>query len=439
MNTAGGPAARPGRAGAAARAATPAGTSAGAPAVPPAPADPAWAGPAPGRADTAGHGAASGTGPGGGAPSAGGAALRAFLAEGARRRAEHTRAEPGRPEFWADPDPAAAAKCVLGHPVDRALGRRKSGPSLEGFTGAVRRACERLMDVAGDARPTERRLTPEEVRDYPWHHIDLDLAAAFRESVYAQFRKTSTRNDAICAVRAVVRECYRAGLISPLRRDRLFEELVTVAPGPSSKRRRLTQTDINQLLDACETMGTTRAQARNTAIVALFRTSGIRVSELVAIDITDCDLDDGTIRLRDTKNGRDHLVFLHPDAIPYLERWIDLRGSRPGVLFTPLNRADTGPIRPISVRYMLRTRAQAAGVAPFGSHDFRRTFATELLRTHDVALVGKLLNHVKTASTVTYDLADEQEQRAAVARIQLTASDGRDARRGSATHTEDVA
>ena len=56
---------------------------------------------------------------------------------------------------------------------------------------------------------------------------------------------------------------------------------------------------------------------------------------------------------------------------------------------------------------------------PRSAPDFRRTFATELLRSHDVALVGKLLNHKKTASTMTYDMVNEEEQRDAVGRIDL--------------------
>lgn len=71
---------------------------------------------------------------------------------------------------------------------------------------------------------------------------------------------------------------------------------------------------------------------------------------------------------------------------------------------------------------MLSTLAVKAGVKPFGCHDFRRTFATELLRTNDIALVGKLLNHRKPQSTLRYDLADEDAQRSAVAQLNLPAA-----------------
>lgn len=161
------------------------------------------------------------------------------------------------------------------------------------------------------------------------------------------------------------------------------------------------------------------ATARNTAIVALFRTSGIRVGELTRIQLEDWDRDADTIILHETKNGSPHLVYLHPDAVPYLERWLTHRGDAPGALFCSILGTRTRDMTPQGIRYIMRTRAAIAGIKPFGCHDFRRTFATELLRTNDIALVGKLLNHRKPQSTMRYDLADEDAARAAVGQLEL--------------------
>lgn len=339
--------------------------------------------------------------------------LNEFLAEAARRRNRHTREEAGRPQDWADPDPAAIRLSAHGHPVDRAAHRHRPGRSRDDFLRQVRVACERLQDLE------PRTLSPEDVRAYPWHHLDPDAAREYREAIYRRFRYQTSRNDAVSIVRRVIRQCYKAGLISAMRLDLVLDELYTVAPGPSSKRRRLSQGEINDLLAACERVGAPKAIARNTAIVALLRTSGMRIGELARIMLVDWDRDGHTIMLRETKNGRDHLVYLHPDAVPYLDRWLAVRGPEPGALFTPLTGTDMRSLTGETLRYMLRTRTVAAGLAPFGCHDFRRTFATELLRTHDVALVGKLLNHNKTQSTLRYDLADEDEQRQAVTCIGL--------------------
>lgn len=281
------------------------------------------------------------------------------------------------------------------------------------------------MSTAGPPAPassTGPLPQSEQVRSYPWHHIDQQTAGEYREDIYRRFRLQSSRNNAVSAVRRVMHECYRARLISALRLEVILEELYTIAPGPSTKRRRLTQPEINALLAAGEESGTPRAAARNTAIIAVFRTSGIRVSELTRIQLEDWDRDADTIMLTETKNGSPHLVYLHPDAVPYLERWLTHRGHAPGALFCPLRGTDLRSLSGDGIRYMLSTLAVKAGVKPFGCHDFRRTFATELLRTNDIALVGKLLNHRKPQSTLRYDLADEDAQRSAVAQLNLPAA-----------------
>ncbi|MCF6378120.1 site-specific integrase [Nocardioides KLBMP 9356] len=341
-----------------------------------------------------------------------------FLAEASRRRAAAASGErTTRPTDWVEAEPALVQQLLARrNPVDRALARSKEGLTRDNVRYILRLACARLRGIED-----HRSLSYDDVRNYPWHELSVDQAADYRRLVYRLYAKQSTRNDQVCAIRRVVIQCFKAGLISALRRDYLLEELYTIAPGPSSKRRRLTSDEITALLHACETTGTAMAQARNTAMVAVFRTSGMRISELSALDLDDWDREADTLFLAQTKNGKDHLVFLHPDAVPYLERWVRMRGDFEGPLFSPV-RIGADPTRHLdtrSIRYMLGTRARKAGIAPFGSHDFRRTFATELLRTHDVALVGKLLNHSKPASTLVYDLSGEEEQREAVGRLEL--------------------
>jgi integrase len=347
-----------------------------------------------------------------------GAALDQFLAEGSRRRGRHTREEGARPADWADPDPAAILRLPpASHPIDRATRRLRNEHCRDAFLARVRWVCECLQDLP------QRSLTREDVRAYPWHLVDADTAAAFRRRTYAIYTAQTTRNDHISHLRRVITQVEKAGLISPLRRDLVLEQLWTVAVGPSRKRRRLTEQDIRALMNACEKMGRPRAAARNTAIVAVFYTSGIRISELCRLQLDDWDRQHHALSLRETKNGRPHVVYLHPDAADYLERWHRLRGDQPGALFCRVTGTDMSSLTTCAVKMMLSSRREAAGIPPFGSHDFRRTFATAMLRRHDVALVGKLLNHTKTASTLIYDLAGEEEMRAAVSQIAVPATE----------------
>jgi integrase len=342
-------------------------------------------------------------------------AVDAFLAKAAERRTQRTR-DTTRPAEWNNPDPDALRNLTPDrNPVLRALKRSKAGRSRDNVRGNLRMVCGMLQGLEDHTT-----LAHEDVLIYPWHQLSVDAAADLRVAIYKRYENQGTRNDKISAVRRVVTECFRRGLVSALQRDLLLDALFTTAPGPSTRRRRLAQEEIDALLHAAENLGSTAAQARNTAIIAVFRTSGMRVGELIHLWLHDWSRADGTLHLRDTKNGHAHLVYLHPDAVPYLERWLAIRGTHPGALFGSLNTKERSrPMGRHAVNYMLMTRAAAAGIDPFGSHDFRRTFATELLRTHDVALVGKLLNQRKPASTLIYDLADEEIQRDAIAQLRL--------------------
>lgn len=347
--------------------------------------------------------------------------LDAFMSHARRRRAEDTTLHAGRPSDWVEPD--ALAITALGpyrHPVHRAAQRHRAGRSRTDFMNNVRRACARLQDKETHEVSLEAALA------YPWHHLDVVALVDYRARIYAMTSVQSTRNDAMSVVRRVILQCHATRLISAHRRDDLLEELWTRAPGPSARRRRLDPLEVAALLAACEEMGSARARARNTAMVALLRGTGIRVGELVTADYDDWDEHDQTLLLRATKNNQDHTVFLSRAVTAYLERWVAVRGTGSGALFTALNdnRRTREPLGTVSVRYMLKTRAVRAGITrPFGPHDFRRTFATELLRTHDAALVGKLLNHNKLASTLIYDLAEDDLQREAVRSIDLRLPD----------------
>jgi integrase len=224
----------------------------------------------------------------------------------------------------------------------------------------------------------------------------------------------------ICAVRRVVDECHRRRLISPLRRQVLFEALYTVTPGRSRRRRRLSPDETNALLTAAQAHPQPARAARDTAMVALMRATGMRGCELAGIDLGDWDRRDATIWLRDRKNGRDLLVFLPPPVLPYLDRWLRARGDQPGALFTPLAGPDKSrPLTVYGVRWILKHVATAAGVTWMGSHDFRRSFATDMLERHDPVLVSDLLGHEKVDSTRIYDQRGDDALRAAVAEVPL--------------------
>ncbi|WP_163695398.1 MULTISPECIES: tyrosine-type recombinase/integrase [Mumia] len=319
-------------------------------------------------------------------------------------------------EDWCDPNPAAALELPpAAHPIERSLARRAEHRRPD-FYLQLRRACERLRGLP------PKSLTREDVLAFSWHQLTPDDLADYRRDIHKMFNLQSTRNECMVTVRSVVHACAKARLISPLRRDLLLDELPTTMPGRSAKGRALAEDEVGRLLRQCSTTGSAAARTRYTAMIALMYSSGVRVGEVAKLELRDWNRSTSTLTLLHTKNGRDHTVFVHPEVALLLDNWLKVRGALPGALFCSLYVFGFAHMTGPTIRTMVHRRAKDAGLAHFTPHDFRRTFASFMLRTHDHALVSRLLNHEKLQSTLVYDMAGDDLQRDAIASFDLPSS-----------------
>ncbi len=154
---------------------------------------------------------------------------------------------------------------------------------------------------------------------------------------------------------------------------------------------------------------TDRGALRDRALVELLYGAGIRVGELVALDVRDIDLHRGDVRVWG-KGGKERIVPLPAAARNALREYLDQR-RRPGVLAEPLftslrSKKGETPRRldPRDVRRILRTRAARAGVVDrVHPHRLRRSYATHLLDLGaDLRAVQALLGHASLSTTQKY-------------------------------------
>jgi integrase/recombinase XerC len=151
------------------------------------------------------------------------------------------------------------------------------------------------------------------------------------------------------------------------------------------------------------------ARLRDRAIVELLYGAGLRVGELVGLDVRDLDLRRGDVRVWG-KGGKERVVPLPGAAREALEAWVAWR-ERPGVLAEPLftslrPRRDDAPRR-LSARDVRRTlarRARRAGVAGrIHPHRLRHSYATHLLDMGaDLREIQELLGHASLSTTQKY-------------------------------------
>jgi len=143
---------------------------------------------------------------------------------------------------------------------------------------------------------------------------------------------------------------------------------------------------------------------RDLAVLELLYSTGMRVSELVALDVDDVDLRKGSARIRHGKGAKERLAFLGDFAKAALQRYLPHRtswaepGSGPALFFGKRGArlSDRG------VRRLLDRRAARVG-KPIHPHMLRHSFATHMLENGaDVRSIQELLGHSSLSTTQKY-------------------------------------
>lgn len=139
---------------------------------------------------------------------------------------------------------------------------------------------------------------------------------------------------------------------------------------------------------------------RNLAILSFLYGTGARVSELVALNISDVDFNTGLVRLRG-KGGRDRIVPAGSFVIEKLKQWVDLRLDTGDAVFTSMNGRR---ISDRHVRNILRAALDKAALGlPLSPHGMRHSFATHMLENGaDIRTVQELLGHMSLSTTQVY-------------------------------------
>ena len=162
---------------------------------------------------------------------------------------------------------------------------------------------------------------------------------------------------------------------------------------------------INQLLDI---PGDDALAVRDRAIMELFYSSGLRLAELVGLDLTDIDLADRTVRVLG-KGSKTRVVPVGRKACDAVRTWLRERSGLAGIDVTALFVGRNGArlqARAIQLRIAqwARRKGLPSRVYP---HLFRHSFATHLLESSkDLRGVQELLGHADISTTQIYTHLD---------------------------------
>lgn len=139
---------------------------------------------------------------------------------------------------------------------------------------------------------------------------------------------------------------------------------------------------------------------RNTLLLELLYSSGIRISEAINIKIKDINISDKSIRILG-KGSKMRIVYFGEYAKEYLEEYLKVRNSSLEYLF--LNKNNTLLTRrgaEYIISNLVKTSLLKKKVTP---HTFRHSYATEMLNNGaDIRSVQELLGHSSLSTTGIY-------------------------------------
>jgi len=160
-----------------------------------------------------------------------------------------------------------------------------------------------------------------------------------------------------------------------------------------------------RLLDSIQTDGI--LDLRNRAIFETLYSCGIRVAELVGMDVKDVDFSAGAIRVFG-KGRKERIVPLGQKALAAIRQYREQAAIQWGIAADPdgplfLNK-NRGRLSARSVARILDNLVRACGLLkPVSPHTMRHTFATHMLDAGaDLRIVQELLGHQSLSTTQRY-------------------------------------
>lgn len=253
--------------------------------------------------------------------------------------------------------------------------------------------------VAGQLRDGDREV---------WRQVDINLLNDYISELREKrkYRDTTTARK-VAAVRSFFGYLSANGIID----EDPTENLGAPRVGRSVPKF-ISEEEMQRLLSTAADTGTADGQ-RDASILELLYATGLRVSELVALNVQDIDFEEGFIRTWG-KGAKERIVYLYPDALANLRTYIggaranlladkDKPGARKGETALYINQRGERLTRQW-VWNILKTSAKKAGVdTKITPHTLRHSFATHLLQNGaSLRHVQELLGHSNISTTQVY-------------------------------------
>jgi integrase/recombinase XerC len=261
---------------------------------------------------------------------------------------------------------------------------------------------------------------PSETGAFRWEQVDERLARQFAIRLSSAGLQRSSVNRKLCSLRAFFRFLMREellqnnpfALLRSLKTGRglpmvlSVEQVSKLLDTPAKYWQRVSQNS-----SAESAANASFASARDTAILEVIYSGGLRISEATGLDFEDLDFLSGAFKVRG-KGNRERLCMLGKPALAALRKYLEEReklglGSRreKGALF---RNQSGGRLTPRSVERAFKNYAIEAELpSDCTPHKLRHSFATHLLAAGaDLRTVQEMLGHASLSTTQIYTHVD---------------------------------
>lgn len=263
-----------------------------------------------------------------------------------------------------------------------------------------------------------------------WAALRFQHTNALRARL-AETYKARTANKILSALRGTLKAAWRLEQMDA-ETFRRAVDLERIGGETLPRGRALSAGEIAALLTACAN-DPTPAGERDAAILALLRVGGLRRAEVCALTLADYDAGSGALVIHGKRN-KERTAYIENGAAETLRDWLAIRGNEPGAMFCPIAKGGRVVIRKMyaeAVYSVLKKRAAEAGVKNLSPHDFRRTFAGDLLDLGiDLATVAKMGGWANVQTAARYDRRGEETKRKAAALLHVPYTKKRVAKMG---------
>jgi integrase len=229
--------------------------------------------------------------------------------------------------------------------------------------------------------------------------LNIDSFLFYKQSLESRNDlSVSTKNKYLVTARIFLKELHRLGTLPA----DITVNTKSFKQNRKHKKTGLNEGEVDLLMKKLQSLDDSSFNLRTKALVSLLTFQGLRQIEIVRLDVSDLNLAQGTAFIRGKGMDDKELIYLHPETVKVLKRY--LKGCRiaDGALFRSFGPRKSERLGTLTIKREMQSLFQELGIENT-THGFRHYYITSLLKKLDVRDARKFSRHSNLEMLIIYD------------------------------------